>query len=100
MDTEEAHEGGCVGYNVHDSLLADITKMNLSIKMAKSMTFLTRQALAKMVTTMAMTRSYTRVHAQPNSERITTPYMTKYEKARILGTRALQIRYVQRFAAS
>ena len=39
-------------------------------------------------------------HAQPNSERITTPYMTKYEKARILGTRALQIRYVQRFAAS
>ncbi|EDP42175.1 hypothetical protein MGL_3424 [Malassezia globosa CBS 7966] len=26
-----------------------------------------------------------------NSERITTPYMTKYEKARILGTRALQI---------
>lgn len=27
----------------------------------------------------------------PNEERITTPYMTKYEKARILGTRALQI---------
>lgn len=26
-----------------------------------------------------------------NSERITTPYMTKYERARILGTRALQI---------
>ncbi|KEI41798.1 uncharacterized protein L969DRAFT_83636 [Mixia osmundae IAM 14324] len=26
-----------------------------------------------------------------NSERITTPYMTKYEKARVLGTRALQI---------
>ncbi|KAI8052686.1 RNA polymerase, subunit omega/K/RPB6 [Thamnidium elegans] len=25
------------------------------------------------------------------TERITTPYMTKYEKARILGTRALQI---------
>jgi len=25
------------------------------------------------------------------SKRITTPYMTKYEKARILGTRALQI---------
>jgi DNA-directed RNA polymerase I, II, and III subunit RPABC2 len=24
--------------------------------------------------------------------RITTPYMTKYERARILGTRALQIR--------
>lgn len=31
---------------------------------------------------------------KPNEERITTPYMTKYEKARILGTRALQIRYV------
>ncbi|WFD31271.1 subunit common to RNA polymerases I, II, and III [Malassezia sp. CBS 17886] len=28
---------------------------------------------------------------KPNAERITTPYMTKYEKARILGTRALQI---------
>jgi hypothetical protein len=30
----------------------------------------------------------------PNDQRTTTPYMTKYEKARILGTRALQIRYV------
>lgn len=30
----------------------------------------------------------------PDNERKTTPYMTKYEKARILGTRALQIRYV------
>jgi DNA-directed RNA polymerase I, II, and III subunit RPABC2 len=29
----------------------------------------------------------------PESERTTTPYMTKYERARILGTRALQIRY-------
>ena len=28
----------------------------------------------------------------PNEQRATTPYMTKYEKARILGTRALQIR--------
>jgi DNA-directed RNA polymerases I, II, and III subunit RPABC2 len=28
---------------------------------------------------------------QPNEERITTKYMTKYEKARVLGTRALQI---------
>lgn len=27
-------------------------------------------------------------------KRSTTPYMTKYEKARVLGTRALQIRYV------
>jgi hypothetical protein len=26
-------------------------------------------------------------------ERITTKYMTKYERARVLGTRALQIRY-------
>ncbi|UZJ51055.1 hypothetical protein CBS101457_000375 [Exobasidium rhododendri] len=26
-----------------------------------------------------------------NRDRITTPYMTKYERARILGTRALQI---------
>ncbi len=30
----------------------------------------------------------------PNEERTTTPYMTKYEKARVLGTRALQIRFV------
>ncbi|CAH7689632.1 DNA-directed RNA polymerase II subunit F [Phakopsora pachyrhizi] len=28
---------------------------------------------------------------QPNKDRTTTPYMTKYERARILGTRALQI---------
>ena len=28
----------------------------------------------------------------PNENRTTTPYMTKYEKARVLGTRALQIR--------
>lgn len=32
---------------------------------------------------------------QPNKERITTPYLTKYERARILGTRALQIRCVR-----
>ncbi len=31
---------------------------------------------------------------QPNKERITTPYLTKYERARVLGTRALQIRCV------
>jgi hypothetical protein len=30
-------------------------------------------------------------------ERKTTKYMTKYERARILGTRALQIRYVSIF---
>ncbi|QPG73838.1 hypothetical protein FOA43_001153 [Brettanomyces nanus] len=30
-------------------------------------------------------------HAVPKDQRITTPYMTKYERARILGTRALQI---------
>lgn len=29
----------------------------------------------------------------PDDQRTTTPYMTKYEKARVLGTRALQIRY-------
>lgn len=28
---------------------------------------------------------------QMNTKRITTPYMTKYERARVLGTRALQI---------
>ena len=30
----------------------------------------------------------------PREERKTTPYMTKYERARVLGTRALQIRFV------
>lgn len=33
---------------------------------------------------------------QPNKVRITTPYLTKYERARILGTRALQIRFETR----
>lgn len=28
---------------------------------------------------------------QPNAKKITTKYMTKYERARLLGTRALQI---------
>ncbi|CAM0140220.1 subunit common to RNA polymerases I, II, and III [Umbelopsis sp. WA50703] len=28
---------------------------------------------------------------QESRERVTTPYMTKYERARVLGTRALQI---------
>lgn len=32
--------------------------------------------------------------AVPKDKRTTTPYMTKYERARLLGTRALQIRYV------
>jgi len=30
-------------------------------------------------------------HAVDKDDRITTPYMTKYERARILGTRAVQI---------
>lgn len=34
------------------------------------------------------------IGVQPSARpRITTPFMTKYERARILGTRALQIRY-------
>ena len=28
----------------------------------------------------------------PVSQKVTTPYLTKYERARILGTRALQLR--------
>ena len=31
--------------------------------------------------------------AVAKEDRTTTPYMTKYERARILGARALQIRY-------
>lgn len=34
---------------------------------------------------------------KPNEVRVTTPYMTKYERARILGTRALQIRFASDF---
>ena len=34
---------------------------------------------------------------QPNKVRITTPYLTKYERARVLGTRALQIRCVMQW---
>ncbi len=33
----------------------------------------------------------------PTEKRTTTPYMTKYERARVLGTRALQIRYATSF---
>lgn len=36
----------------------------------------------------------TREKKVPNEKRATTPYMTKYERARVLGTRALQIRFV------
>ena len=36
--------------------------------------------------------AYGAASGEANKERITTPYMTKYERARILGTRALQIR--------
>lgn len=32
-----------------------------------------------------------------DDQRCTTPFMTKYERARVLGTRALQIRYVGRW---
>jgi DNA-directed RNA polymerases I, II, and III subunit RPABC2 len=35
-------------------------------------------------------------NAIPPDQRTTTPYMTKYERARILGTRALQIRYFRK----
>lgn len=38
--------------------------------------------------------------AKPNEVRVTTPYMTKYERARVLGTRALQIRSVWALAWS
>jgi len=34
----------------------------------------------------------TGVGSDESREKVTTPYMTKYERARILGTRALQIR--------
>ena len=38
----------------------------------------------------------------PINQRVTTPYLTKYERARILGTRAIQLRllYFLRFIHS
>lgn len=36
----------------------------------------------------------------PDDKRNTTPYMTKYERARLLGTRALQIRWAVARAGS
>lgn len=45
------------------------------------------------VTTQKRTTSNTEPR-KPNKIRITTPYLTKYERARVLGTRALQIRLV------
>lgn len=36
----------------------------------------------------------TKARKVDKENRTTTPYMTKYERARVLGTRALQIRYV------
>lgn len=39
----------------------------------------------------AIRRKTVRELAIPREERTTTPYMTKYERARVLGTRALQI---------
>lgn len=35
--------------------------------------------------------------AVPKNKRITTSYLTKYERARVLGTRALQIRQLVSF---
>ena len=40
---------------------------------------------------LAMIREEDADDAEVGSARTTTPYMTKYEKARVLGTRALQI---------
>lgn len=40
-----------------------------------------------------------RVKKVADEDRSTTPYMTKYERARVLGTRALQIRFVRRVSA-
>lgn len=34
-----------------------------------------------------------RGHAVPKEERLTTPFMTKYERARLIGARALHISY-------
>jgi hypothetical protein len=49
------------------------------------------QGADQIVESGAGPNGHTPKHA--NKERVTTPYMTKYERARILGTRALQISY-------
>lgn len=38
-----------------------------------------------------LSRDAVRGEGQRSTKRVTTPYMTKYERARVLGTRALQI---------
>ncbi|ODQ80078.1 hypothetical protein BABINDRAFT_180488 [Babjeviella inositovora NRRL Y-12698] len=43
------------------------------------------------IPTGASTKKSVKQLAIPREDRTTTPYMTKYERARILGTRALQI---------
>ena len=47
--------------------------------------------------TAEKTKSVPKSKEIPKGKRTTTPYMTKYEKARVLGTRALQIRSVRVF---
>lgn len=42
-------------------------------------------------TVLGMGNAVSEGRATPASERITTKYLTKYERARVLGTRALQI---------
>ncbi|KAG1090935.1 hypothetical protein G6F42_019562 [Rhizopus arrhizus] len=52
----------------------------------------TGESVAILDDVMAGTTATETTNSAERTERITTPYLTKYERARILGTRALQIR--------
>ncbi|GAN05661.1 DNA-directed RNA polymerases i protein [Mucor ambiguus] len=51
----------------------------------------TGESVAILDDVMAGTTATETTNSAERTERITTPYLTKYERARILGTRALQI---------
>lgn len=86
MDDEDDHMGG----GGEDPDNADPNDDNVVVSGDASAAAAAREAAKNTVTSEKDKKV-------PNDKRTTTPYMTKYEKARVLGTRALQIRYAQEF---
>merc|ERR1712000_595755 len=76
------------------SSLLSLTQRDL-LQRCRTLATMTTAALAVAMTSSRRTRSTSTTTMKdkkiPEAERTTTPYMTKYERARILGTRALQI---------
>ncbi|KAJ5064165.1 RNA polymerase, subunit omega/K/RPB6, partial [Bipolaris maydis] len=80
MDDEDDHMGG----GGEDPDNADPNDDNVVVSGDASAAAAAREAAKNTVTSEKDKKV-------PNDKRTTTPYMTKYEKARVLGTRALQI---------